>query len=46
MILRFLRQSHISYLKKTNPTLKAMKQLAIAMAHSKEEQALYITSRF
>ena len=39
--LRFLRQSHISYLLKTNPTVKAMKQLATAMAHSPEEQKLY-----
>jgi hypothetical protein len=39
--LRFLRQSHISYLLKTNPTVKAMKQLATAMAHSTDEQKLY-----
>jgi len=39
--LRFLRQSHISNLLKTNPTVKAMKELATAMAHSPEEQKLY-----
>ena len=39
--VRFLRMSWISALMKTNPTNKEMKELAKAMAHSKDEQSKY-----